>query len=212
MNVQPDTVILMGNAETPLLLASGSRIRADLLARAGLAFAVEVAPIDEESIKEGLKAAGKSADEAATTLAELKALKISARHAGALVIGCDQMLSCGETWFDKPTDRKAAGEQLRRLSGKRHQLHSAVCVARDQGILWHHVERASLVMRELSETFLERYLAAAGDTVLGSVGAYQLEGLGAQLFSRIDGDYFAILGLPLLPLLAFLRGHDMVPA
>jgi septum formation protein len=121
------------------------------------------------------------------------------------------MLECDGRWFDKPADRAAARAQLRALSGRSHSLHSAACVARDGERLWLEVTQAKLAMRELSDGFLDAYLDAAGPAVTHSVGAYQLEGLGVQLFRAIDGDHFTVLGLPLLPLLAFLREHDMVP-
>jgi len=203
---------LMSDKPPPVVLASASGARRQLLAAAGVEFAVLPARIDEEAVKASLKAERKSADEAATTLAELKALSVSARVPGALVIGADQMLSCNGQWFDKPPDRDHAFAQLRALAGKRHTLHAAVCLARDEAILMHRVERAHLAMRPLSDAFIGRYLDAAGDSVLDSVGAYQLEGLGAQLFERIDGDYFTILGLPLLPLLDILRAHGVLPA
>ncbi|MCW5730241.1 MAG: Maf family protein [Alphaproteobacteria bacterium] len=200
----------MGEGKAVLLLASASAARARILREAGLVIDVEPARIDEAEVKRGLAAAGRNPDDAATTLAELKALKVSARYPGIHVIGGDQMLSCEGEWFDKPEDMAAARAQLLKLRGRRHLLHCAVCVARDDGILWHHVERASLHMREFSEAFLDAYLEAAGPEVRHSVGAYQLEGLGAQLFARVDGDHFAILGLPLLPLLDFLRGHGIL--
>jgi septum formation protein len=151
-----------------------------------------------------------SASDLAETLAELKARKISGRHGGALVVGADQVLDCQGKWFDKPVDRAAARAQLLDLRGKMHELISCVCVLRDGERLWHHIGRARLTVRPFTESFLDDYLDQVGDAVLQSVGAYQLEGRGAQLFSRIDGDYFTILGLPLLPLLDFLRNHGVV--
>ncbi len=133
------------------------------------------------------------------------------RHASdALVIGADQILDCDSAWFDKPLDRMRAAADLRALSGKRHSLATVVCVVRDDLRLWHHRESARLTMRPLGDAFIEAYLDAIGEDSLASVGAYQLEGLGAQLFSRVEGDYFTILGLPLLPLLEFLRNHGVV--
>lgn len=201
---------LMGEGRTVLLLASASAARARILREAGLVVDVEAARIDEAEVKRGLAAAGRNPDDVATTLAELKALKVAARYPGIHVIGGDQMLSCEGEWFDKPESIAGARAQLLRLRGRRHQLHSAVCVAREERILWHHVERASLHMRDFSDAFLDAYLEAAGAEALRSVGAYQLEGQGAQLFARVDGDHFAILGLPLLPLLEFLRGHGIL--
>ena len=154
-------------------------------------------------------ARGARTEEAAEALARAKAEAVSPRHSGALVIGADQILECAGTWFDKPPDAKAAARQLESLCGRTHRLVSAVCVVRDGGRLWHMVEAARLTMRPLSEAAIAAYLEKAGPEALDSVGAYRLEGLGAQLFSEIEGDYFAILGLPLLPLLAFLRQHGI---
>ncbi len=202
-----------GAAATPrLVLASASPTRAALLRHAGVACIAEAAGIDEEEIKRALKSEGAASAEAALTLAELKARKLSLRHVGAFVIGADQMLECAGTWYDKPADLGAARDQLKALGGKEHELLSAVVAVRDGSRLWHHVERARLRMRPLSDAFIESYLAAVGEAACRSVGAYQLEGLGAQLFERVEGDYFAVLGLPLLPLLAFLREHGMLPA
>jgi septum formation protein len=144
-------------------------------------------------------------------LAELKALRISSRRPGAFIIGADQILVCNGVLFEKPANRAAAETQLRTLSGASHELVSAVCVARDGGVIWHHIDTAQLTMRVLSEDFIKAYLDAAGAEILANVGAYALEGLGAQLFARVRGDYFTILGLPLLPLLDFLREHNIVP-
>jgi len=196
----------------PVILASGSATRAKLLTAVGLSIARETAAVDESEVKAALKAEGASAARVAEALAELKALKVSRRHPGALVIGCDQMLECDRLWFDKPDSIAAARAQLLALSGRDHRLLSSIAVLRDGTRLWHHSESATLTMRRLSDGFLDAYLAAVGDAALASVGAYQLEGPGAQLFARISGDYFAILGLPLLPLLDFLRNHGVVPA
>src|SRR5262249_28270717 len=150
--------------------------------------------VDEAEIKEGYRAEKLATSECATALAEAKALRIARRHPEALVIGADQLLVCGDAWFDKPSDRSASRPQLLALRGRPHELVTAICVARGSDMLWHHVERPRLVMRAFDEAFLERYLDRCGDDVLGSVGAYRLEGLGIQLFERIDGDFFAILG------------------
>jgi septum formation protein len=184
-----------------LILASASAARAALLAAAGLAVAIEPAEIDETAVK---LACGNPV-ECAARLAEMKALRVAERHPRALVIGADQILVCGEAWFDKPSDIAAAYDQLRALRGHMHELVTAVCVVQGAERIWHAVSRPRLTMREFSDAFLERYLAAEGASVLGSVGAYRLEGLGVQLFSEIEGDHFAILGLPLLALLHFLR-------
>jgi len=195
-----------------VVLASGSRTRAAILRNAGISCVFEAAGIDEDEVKRALRKEGAGTVEAAETIAELKAIKVSRRHAGALVIGADQMLECGDAWFDKPADLEHARAHLKALRGKEHFLVSAVAVARDGSLLWRHVDRARLRMRQFSEGFLEAYLREVGDTACQSVGAYQLEGQGSQLFSEIAGDYFTILGLPLLPLLDFLRNHGVVAA
>ncbi|HEY4134752.1 MAG TPA: Maf family protein [Alphaproteobacteria bacterium] len=193
-----------------LVLASASASRAGMLSRAGVAFTKDASSVDEDDVKQAMCAEGASVDDLAVTLAELKARQVGRRHPGALVVGSDQVLVCEDRWFDKPVDRAAARTQLLALRGKMHTLVSAVLVLRDGERLWHHIGRARLTVRPFTEAFLDDYLEAAGDAVLGSVGAYQLEGLGAQLFSRVDGDYFTILGMPLLPLLDFLRNHGVV--
>ncbi|MEX0921372.1 MAG: Maf family nucleotide pyrophosphatase [Rhodovibrionaceae bacterium] len=198
-------------AAPTLVLASASPSRRALLSNAGVDCRFEAAAVDEEELKVSLRAEGAAAAETAEALAELKARHVSRRYPGALVIGADQMLDCAGSWFDKPPDLDHATGHLRALSGRSHSLFSAVCVVRDDRRLWHHVEEARLTMRELSDGFIQDYLAAAGPAVCASVGAYQLEGRGAQLFSKIEGDYFTILGLPLLPLLDFLRNHGAVP-
>lgn len=205
--VRPGTI----DRATQVILASASQARRRLLDNAGVGFACEPASIDEAAIKESLKAEGARPEQAAETLAELKALRVSQRHPGALVIGADQLLDCDGIWFDKPRDRAQAAAQLRALSGRTHRLISAVVVVRDGQRSWHHVATARLTVRPLDAGFIESYLERAGDQVLASVGAYQLEGLGAQLFSAVEGDYFTILGLPLLPLLDYLRNHGALP-
>ena len=195
-----------------LVLASQSPSRAALLAGAGLAFEKAPAGVDEDAVKTSLKAEGASATQLADTLAELKAARISPRFPGALVLGADQVLACDGEWFDKPPDLAAARAQLLRLRDRTHQLFSAAVIVRDGERIWGRTEHATLRMRGFSEDFLDAYLARVGDTALASVGAYQLEGPGVQLFSHIDGDFFTILGLPLLALLDFLRGHGALPA
>jgi septum formation protein len=190
-----------------LILASGSTTRARILADAGVPVLVDPAAVDEEEIRSAFHAEGRDAAACATALAESKAMRVSGRHAGALVLGADQILECAGRWFDKPADIEAARGQLKTLRGKRHTLVSAAAVVRNGSVVWHTTDRAQLTMRGLSDAFLDAYIAAAGVDVLGSVGAYRLEGLGAQLFERVEGDFFTILGLPLLPLLDFLRGH-----
>lgn len=198
--------------ETPrLVLASASASRAALLRQAGVAVEIDPARIDEGEVKTALANEGASAEDAAETLAELKAQKISRRHPARLVVGADQILECDGYWFDKPADLGEAAEHLRRLSGRTHRLLTAVCVVRGSTRIWHHREAARLTMRPFGEAFIAAYLEAVGARALESVGAYQLEGLGAQLFARVEGDYFTILGLPLLPLLDLLRNHEVIP-
>ncbi len=194
----------------PLILASGSATRARLLADAGIAITVDPAGIDEEEVRAAFQAEELDAEACADALAGSKAARVSSRHSGALVLGADQILDCAGRWFAKPSDTNAARAQLKALRGKRHTLLSAAVLVRNGAVIWHTVDRAELTMRDFSDAFLEAYIAAAGDEVLDSVGAYRLEGLGAQLFERIEGDFFTILGLPLLPLLDFLRGHGML--
>lgn len=194
----------------PVVLASGSATRATLLERAGVPFTVAPSSVDESEIKLSMQADGAAAADCAEALAELKALKRSYNAPGALVIGADQMLSCDGRWFDKPVDRAAAREQLLALAGRQHLLDSAVVVAKDGSAIWRHREVARLTMRPFDGAFVDRYLDQAGTAVTTSVGGYQIEGLGAQLFSRIAGDYFCILGLPLLPLLELLRNHRVL--
>lgn len=193
-----------------VVLASASVTRADMLRRAGVPCTIDPARVDEDEVKRGMRGSDAAAADLAETLAELKARKIAARHPGALVVGADQVLDCQGQWFDKPADRAAARTQLLALRGKMHELVSCVCVLRDGERLWHHIGRARLTIRPFTEAFLDDYLDQVGDAALQSVGAYQLEGCGAQLFSRIDGDYFTILGMPLLPLLDFLRNHGVI--
>ncbi|TWA95526.1 septum formation protein [Azospirillum brasilense] len=200
----------MSGAVPTVVLASGSRTRAEMLERAGVRVTLAPAAVDEEEIKLAARAEGAPVEDVAEALAELKAQRVTRKHPGSLVIGADQMLECEGRWFDKPADRAAARAQLQDLRGRTHRLVSCAVVFCDGERLWHHVDRARLTMRPFSDAFLDSYLNAAGDDVLGSVGAYHLEGLGAQLFHRVDGDFFTILGLPLLPLLGFLRVHGVI--
>jgi septum formation protein len=201
---------MTAQVEPAIILASGSPTRAELLRRAGLSFAVEVAHVDEAEIKRSFRAERGTAANCAAALATAKAERVSRKHADALVIGADQILVCDDEWFDKPADRSAARAQLLALRNRRHELISAVCVCRNGERLWHLVDRPALTMRAFSEEFFEAYLAQSGADILSSVGAYRLETRGIQLFSRIDGDFFSILGLPLLPLLGFLRSHGAI--
>jgi septum formation protein len=194
-----------------LVLASGSAARRQMLEAAGLAFEVDVPRVDEEAAKASLRGEGLKPRDQADALAELKALSVS-RGREALVIGADQMLALGSEVFDKPKSAAEAREHLLRLRGQTHELITAAVVAREGAIIWRHIDTPKLKMRAFSDAFLDDYLSRAGEHVLHSVGAYQLEGLGTQLFERVEGDYFSVLGLPLLPLLAFLRQHGIAPS
>ena len=194
--------------KTPLILASQSGARKMLLANAGLEFEAETADIDER----GIQAASKLANprEIGLLLAREKAKAVSANRPGSYVIGADQTLALGDRLFNKPAGRAQALAQLHDLAGSTHELNSAVAVAHDGKIVFEDVSIARMTMRRMSEAELSAYLDAAGDAVTTSVGAYQLEGVGIHLFERIEGDHFTILGLPLLPLLAFLRRERLV--
>lgn len=192
-----------------LILASGSAARRRLLEAAGLSFEVEAPRVDEDAAKASFRAEGMAPRAQADALAELKALSVARRREG-FVIGADQMLAVEGEVLDKPRHAAEAREHLLRLRGRPHELITAVVVAREGAVLWRHIDTPRLIMRAFSDAFLDDYLSRAGADVLTSVGAYQLEGLGAQLFERVEGDYFSVLGLPLLPLLAFLREHRAV--
>ena len=194
----------------PLVLASSSPTRALLLAKAGIEVEIDFAAVDEAELKRESRARGEDAESCALRLAEAKARHVAPRHPGALVLGADQMLECDGHWFDKPRNLAAAREQLIALNGRRHALVTAAAIIRDGKALWHVVERAVLTMRHFSDAFLDRYLGVMGEQVLATVGAYELEGLGAQLMTQVEGDYFTILGLPLLPLMAFLRDEGIL--
>ena len=192
----------------PLVLASQSRARQALLTNAGFEFEVMTAEIDERVIQQASNISAPG--DIAGLLAREKALWVSSRRPGQFVIGADQTLALGLRLFNKPAGRTEAREQLRALAGRAHELHSAVAVAHDGRILFAEVSMARMIMRQLDEGGLDAYLDAAGQAVTTSVGAYQLESLGVHLFERIEGDHFTILGLPLLPLLAFLRSERLL--
>jgi len=192
----------------PLILASASAVRARLLDGAGVAFEIVPSQVDEDEIK---RAHGDIAVETlAMTLARAKAAEVAARRADALIIGADQILECDGRRFDKPKNRAEAAAHLRAFRGRAHRLVTACTIYRGRDEVWHHTSIPRLTMWNFDDAFIDEYLARAGDGVLTSVGAYQLEGLGAHLFENIEGDYFSILGLPLLPLLAFLRDCGLV--
>jgi septum formation protein len=190
-------------AGEPLVLASKSAIRRDLLCDAGVPVEVEPADIDERTIEQ--RSAARDAGELAALLAREKARTIAARRPGRLVLGADQTLALSERRFSKPGDRAGARQQLEALRGRTHELHTAIALVRESTILFEHREVARLTMRAFSDNFLEAYLDAMGAAVTASVGGYQLERLGIQLFERIEGDHFVILGLPLVALLQYMR-------
>jgi septum formation protein len=192
----------------PVVLASASTARAVLLRDAGVDFTIDPADIDEAAIKREHQARGEdAASSCALALSEAKAAVVARRHPEALVIGADQLLVCGGEWFDKPRDLAEAADHLRRLRGRDHILVTAACLYGNGKRLWQAISIPRLTMRRFGDAFLAGYIAAEGKTVLGSVGAYRIEGRGVQLFARIEGDHFAILGLPLLELLGCLREH-----
>lgn len=195
----------------PLILASSSKVRARLLEAAGLAFIVEGPGLDEHAMRQAISSTGSlSPQDVAEVLARAKAEAISELAQNAFVIGADQVLALGDRILTKPDSMETARAELLDFSGQSHTLHSAVALATKGETVWAYAERSTLVMRKLTPQFVGRYLAAAGEEVLSSVGAYQIEGLGIQLFEKIDGDYFSILGLPLLPLLDALRREGAI--
>ncbi|MFN4089403.1 MAG: Maf family protein [Alphaproteobacteria bacterium] len=212
MTESPSQHVLIGPHPVPVVLASASRARAAMLEQAGVICAARPANVDEVEVKRSLQAADAAVADVAVALAALKAETVSRRTPGVLVIGADQMLECGGVWFDKPAGREGARATLRALRGRDHRLISAVVAAEDGRRVWHHVDQVTLSMRAFDDAFLETYLDAVGEAAFGSVGAYQLEGLGAQLIRRVDGDFFTVLGMPLLPLLAFLRDRGVLAA
>jgi septum formation protein len=196
---------------TRLVLASGSATRARLLSAAGIPFEVISPRVDEEAVKESLLAEGAPPGDIADALAALKASKVSHSEPDAFVIGADLVLVFEGELISKSPDRDQARKLLRRLAGQTHELIAGVVVAKDGGVLWRHLARARLTMRNVSDAFIESYLAAEGDEILASVGCYHLEGRGIQLFSNIVGDYFTVLGLPMLPLLNALGDLGVLP-
>ncbi|OYW09379.1 MAG: septum formation protein Maf [Rhodospirillales bacterium 12-71-4] len=200
-------------AETPkLVLASASTSRRAVLIAAGLRFEAVAAAVDEAAIKESAQAEGIPPAEAALMLAEAKATRVARRWPDALVIGGDQLLVCDGIWYDKPADMAAARRQLLALRGRRHELVNGTVAWRGGQRIWQDVTTPRLTLRDFSEEFLDAYLAAEGEVLLASVGAYRLEGLGVQLMAQVEGEHSAILGLPLLPLLRFLRQHGVLAA
>ena len=199
-------------AEAGLVLASASASRKALLEQAGLRFAARAARVDEAEIKRAARADGASARDTALLLADIKAQHIARRDPEALVIGCDQLLVCEGAWFDKPADLAEARAHLTALRGRAHTLVTAILCRRGGRRVWHHVAEPSLTMREFSDAFLDAYVAAEGEALTTTVGAYRLEGLGVHLFDRVEGEHASILGLPLLPLLGFLRQHGVLTA
>ncbi len=199
-----------------LILASGSRARREMLKSSGVSFTVEAANVDEDAVRAALAGADRSNEldpaDVAEVLARSKAEAVSQSRPNACVIGGDQVLALDDEILTKPADEAAARRQLQKLKGRVHALHSAVALAIDGEVVWSHVETAQMHVRDFSDAFLDDYMRRAGRLVLGSVGAYHMEGLGIQLFDRIDGDYFTVLGMPLMPLLAELRARHVIMA
>jgi septum formation protein len=202
---------LLQAAEPKLVLASASRARAAMLRAAGLTFESRPAPVDEESLRAALFAEGVAQADAATALAELKARHVAERLAGdVIVVGADQLLELDGQWLEKAADIATARERLQALAGRSHRVASAAVAYRGGSRVWHHSAAAEVTMRPLSAACIESYVGAAGDAALRSVGTYELEGLGVQLISGVRGDHFTVLGLPLLPLLQFLRDQGVL--
>ena len=192
-----------------IILASGSKIRATILQNAGVNFRVQTSRVDEDAFKESMRAEGLSPMDQADYLAQMKSEKVSSQTSG-LVLGADQMLSLEGRGFDKPKSRQEAFERLKEFSGKTHHLECAAVISENGEAVWRYIARPKLTMRTLSDAFINSYLDQIGDAAFESVGAYQLEGLGVQLFSSIEGDYFSILGLPLLHILDYLRERSVI--
>ena len=192
-----------------IILASGSKIRATILQNAGVKFRVQTSRVDEDAFKESMRAEGLSPMDQADYLAQMKSEKVSSQAKG-LVLGADQMLSLNGGGFDKPKTREEAFERLKEFSGKTHHLECAAVISENGEAVWRYIARPKLTMRKLSDEYINTYLDQIGDAAFESVGAYQLEGLGVQLFSAIEGDYFSILGLPLLQILDYLRERGVL--
>lgn len=198
--------------DPPLILASASPSRHALMQAAGLRFEAIAAAVDEAALKEAAHAEGARPADAAVLLADAKARAVARRRPDALVIGSDQLMVCDGRWFDKPVDLVQAGAHLRALSGRTHQLVNGTVAWRGGQRIWQNAAVATLTVRVLSEAFIAAYLAAEGEALLATVGAYRMEGLGVQLFSAVDGEHSTILGLPMLPLLGFLRQQRLLTA
>lgn len=195
---------------TSVVLASGSEIRAKLLSGAGVQFDVEIAKIDEAAIIASLKAETAKPHDIVDVLAEYKAQRVAAKYTNRLVIGCDQILVCDTQIYEKATTLDQARDILLSLRGKAHQLMSAVVIFEQGKPVWRYMGRAQLIMRDFSDEFLDDYIDCQGEEILSSVGCYKLEEAGTQLFTRIQGDYFTILGIPLLEVLGFLRTRGVL--
>jgi septum formation protein len=195
-----------------VILASASQSRRDLLGAAGVVFEAVASDVDEDIIKNTAVSQGDDVVATVLALARAKAECVQQDYPDALIIGADQMLDLDGAWFDKPKDMTSAREQLSALRGRTHTLHSALVLMGPAGLIWSHVQPAHLTMRSFSDDFLRDYLEAVGESALKSVGGYFLEGLGVQLFDRVDGDFFTVLGLPMTPLLAALRAEGVLPS
>ena len=197
-------------AVKPLVLASASPSRRRLLEAAGVDLIVDPARVDEDAVKQSARAEGLAAADVAVMLAHIKAERVSARRPGAFVLGADQLLDSDDDWFDKPGTPEGLHRQLASLRGREHRLRTAAVIVRDGVRVWHHLAEPRLTMRRFSDDFLERYVKRFADRVVYNVGGYEIEGVGIQLFSKVTGDQFSIMGLPLLPLLEFLRANGIL--